>query len=72
MPFHSPLLYRREDDDYTFGYDSYLDDDDGVARGEQQRNIRFKGMFHADSYYNEIKEDLNRLRQFVRVLHSVV
>ena len=28
IPFHSPLLYRREDDDYSFAHDSHLDDDD--------------------------------------------
>eukprot|EP00571_Detonula_confervacea_P012483 CAMPEP_0172305380 /NCGR_PEP_ID=MMETSP1058-20130122/6681_1 /TAXON_ID=83371 /ORGANISM="Detonula confervacea, Strain CCMP 353" /LENGTH=697 /DNA_ID=CAMNT_0013016963 /DNA_START=1 /DNA_END=2094 /DNA_ORIENTATION=+ len=58
MPFHSPLLYRREDDDYSFGYDSYLDDDEDVDRKER-KNIRFKGMLFPREHYEDIEEQVN-------------
>lgn len=61
MPFHSPLLYRREDDDFSFGYDSYLDDD-GDARREQRKrkkHTRFRGIFLRDSHFDQNEEQLN-------------
>jgi hypothetical protein len=56
MPFHSPLLYRRDDDDYSYGYGSYLDDD-GFAIGVPRQKIKFRGMFLREEHDNE--EQLN-------------
>ena len=56
MPFHSPLLYRRDDDDYSYGYGSYLDDD-GDAIGAPRQEIKFRGMFLREEHDNE--EQLN-------------
>eukprot|EP00581_Thalassiosira_minuscula_P014663 CAMPEP_0183717510 /NCGR_PEP_ID=MMETSP0737-20130205/11110_1 /TAXON_ID=385413 /ORGANISM="Thalassiosira miniscula, Strain CCMP1093" /LENGTH=631 /DNA_ID=CAMNT_0025946973 /DNA_START=240 /DNA_END=2132 /DNA_ORIENTATION=+ len=58
MPFHPPLLYRREDDDFSFGQDSYLDDDQSVPI-KPKKQMRFKGMFLADSHYNYYKKHLH-------------
>ena len=56
MPFHSPLLYRRDDDDYSYGYGSYLDDD-GFAIGVPRQKMKFRGMFLREEHDNE--EQLN-------------
>jgi hypothetical protein len=56
MPFHSPLLYRREDDDYSFSYHPYLDDD-GDVFGEPIKKAKLKGMFLRIEHDN--KELLN-------------
>lgn len=59
MPFQSPLLYRREDDDYSFGYDSYLDDDQiGRIQPKQTMN-KFRGMFLRDRDFEKKKHQLN-------------
>ena len=59
MPFHSPLLYRREDDDYSFGYDydSYSEDTSGVV--QSKKKTRYKGMFRGDSHFNYYKDRLH-------------
>lgn len=65
IPFHSPLLYRREDDDYSFGYNTYLDDDDdGSAENIKRENAgKFRGMFHAKmaekKHLSSFKEQMN-------------
>lgn len=56
MPFHSPLLFRRDDDDYSYGYGSYLDDD-GDDIGAPRLEIKFRGMFLREEHDNE--EQLN-------------
>lgn len=59
MPFQSPLLYRREDDDYSFGYDSYVDDDQiGHIQPKQTIN-KFRGMFLRDRDFEKKKHQLN-------------
>jgi hypothetical protein len=52
MSFHSPLLYRRDDDDYSFGYVSSLDDD-GDAIGEPRKEIKYRGMFLREEHENK-------------------
>ncbi|KAL9190906.1 hypothetical protein ACHAXT_000612, partial [Thalassiosira profunda] len=59
MPFHSPLLYRREDDDYSFGHDTSYLDYDGVAHRQTKKKIKLKGMFRADSYFKDNEEHLH-------------
>ncbi|KAL7535462.1 hypothetical protein ACHAWF_005175 [Thalassiosira exigua] len=60
MPFHSPLLYRREDDDYSFGHYSYLDDDDlDVSSTQRKKNVRFKGMFRKSDTFLDYQEELH-------------
>ena len=53
MPFFSPVLYRREDDDYAY-YESNLDDDeyqDTTAYNSQSKEkIEYKGMFRGSTY----------------------
>lgn len=62
MPFQSPLLYRREDDDYSFGYDSYLDDDQVghyYIQPKQTTNNKFRGMLLRDPDFMKKKQQLN-------------
>ena len=60
MPFQSPLLYRREDDDYSFGYDSYVDDDRvRIIQPNQSTMNKFKGMFLRDRDFEKKEQQLN-------------
>ncbi|KAL7544839.1 hypothetical protein ACHAWF_008204 [Thalassiosira exigua] len=60
MLFHSPLLYRRDDDDYSVGQHSYVDDDDRVASelNQRRKTIRFKGMFLLTDHDEEDEGDM--------------
>ena len=76
MPFQSPLLYRREDDDYSFGYNSYNIDDDNdnnddddenstannnmIHNTNRRKNIRFKGMFRNDRTFSRYKDKIEK------------
>ncbi len=60
MPFKSPLLYRREDDDYSFDYDPILDDDQvGHNIQPKQTKNKFRGMFLRDRDFEKKKQQLN-------------
>ncbi len=61
MPFQSPLLYRREDDDdYSFGFDPFLDDDQvGHNIQPKQTTNKFRGMFLRDRDFEKKKQQLN-------------
>ena len=50
MIFNKPLLYRRNNDDFTFSVDPYLDDD---AMFSEQSNLKIKGYF--DREYDEYR-----------------
>ena len=74
MPFNSPLLYRREDDDYSFGYDSYPgidDDDDDTTKAyiskQPRKTIRFRGMFRRTPREKDPYEELMREHGYVIV-----
>jgi hypothetical protein len=75
MPFNSPLLYRREDDDYSFWYDSYPgidDDDDGttttyISKKPPRKTIRFRGMFRRTPREEDPYEELMREHGYVIV-----
>jgi len=70
MPFFSPMLYRRGDDDYAY-YESNLDDyyyldpaANHVAQNTQK--IKYKGMFRAITYkniFNDYEEKTKKIHE---------
>lgn len=58
MPFFSPMLYQRGDDQYRYDYESILDDDGlNMPPGHSNEKTQYKGMFRGSTYKHKYQED---------------